>query len=37
VHRKLGDRQTEAETGRQLRRDFPNSPQAQLLQSGKFD
>ncbi len=37
VHRKLGDRQSEADAGRQLRRDFPNSPQAQLLQSGKYN
>lgn len=37
VHRKIGDRQSEVEAVRQLRRSFPDSPQAQLLQSGKFD
>jgi type IV pilus assembly protein PilF len=37
VERKLGDRQGEADYGRRLRREFPDSAQARLLQSGKYD
>ncbi|HSD60244.1 MAG TPA: type IV pilus biogenesis/stability protein PilW [Burkholderiales bacterium] len=37
TERKLGDRQAEADLSRQLRRTYPESPQAKLLQGGKFD
>ena len=37
TERKLGDRQAEADLSRQLRRAYPESPQAKLLQGGKFD
>jgi type IV pilus assembly protein PilF len=37
VERKLGDRKAEAEFGRELRRSFPNSPEAGLLQAGKYE
>lgn len=37
VLRKLGDRHAEVEAVRQLRRAFPDSPQAELLKGGKFD
>jgi type IV pilus assembly protein PilF len=37
VERKLGDRQAESDYGRQLRRGFPDSAEARLLQAGKYE
>ncbi len=37
IDRKLHDRNAEASHGLQLRKQFPDSPQADLLKSGRFD
>lgn len=37
LERKLGDKKAEADFGRELRRGFPNSPEAGLLQAGKYE
>jgi type IV pilus assembly protein PilF len=37
IERKLGDRNSEASYGAQLRRSFPDSREALLMQAGKFE
>lgn len=37
IERKLGDRDAEASNGLQLRKMYPDSPEAQALRSGKYD
>lgn len=37
LERKLGDKKAEADFGRELRRGFPSSPEAGLLQAGKYE
>lgn len=37
IERKLGDRDAEASSGLQLRKMYPDSPEAQALRSGKYD
>lgn len=37
IERKLGDREAEASYGLQLRKNFPDSPEAMALRSGKYE